>query len=114
MKRVILVAVITLLSLMFFTHGSARVLWFADFEQDGKTESFRRQANDPHNWNLNSENPETIWNTTGQGGSRVLTQTAEGCRISGNTPIPGSPQFADGTIDLEMSWGDDDSVGVTF
>ena len=114
MKNLFLGVVILLLSLMFMTQGNARIIWFSDFEPDGKTTSFPRRANNPENWNRNAENPGTIWATRKQGRSRALTQTAEGCVKSGNTPIPGSPRFSDGTIDLEMSWADDDSVGVTF
>ena len=114
MKTVALFTLITALSFMSLTQGNTRVLWFADFELPGKTHSFPKRVNTPDNWNLNVENPGTVWRTTTRGNSRALMQTAEGCVTSGNTPIPSSPQFSDGFIDLEMSWGDDDSVGVTF
>jgi hypothetical protein len=47
-------------------------------------------------------------------GERGLIQLTEGCAVSGHTEIPLSPEFTDGIIDLEASWADDDTWGITF
>ena len=47
-------------------------------------------------------------------GSGALHQTAEGCGISGNTPLPGVDNFSDGIIQAVFSWQDDDGVGFQF
>ena len=65
------------------------------------------------------ENAGTIWaegdfNGGKLGGKKSMTQTAEGCGISGNTPLPDVDDFTDGIIQVVFSFGDDDSFGVQF
>ena len=43
-----------------------------------------------------------------------LLNTEEGCGVSGSTPLPGTENFSDGIIQLDMSWQDDDSWGIIF
>jgi len=85
---------------------SAQVIFYADFE-DGIG------VNDPAQWV--PENPAQQWRIDNFPGSgKGLFNIQEGCGISGNTPLPGVTDFTDGVIQLNMSWGDDDSWGVVF
>ena len=122
MKRLKLFIII-MLCFTVIAQSSAKVVWQADFEGRESTHPIPNgRVNDPAHWNRNVENPETIWGITNyrqdwpatRRKGNGLIQRAEGCPTSGNTPIPESPRFRNGTIELEMSWNDDDSVGVTF
>ena len=114
MKRIHLMVLIALFSVMLIGHASAQVIFFADFES-GSTEAVPdASVNDPENWV--SENEGTIWAeaTEFPGGEGALHQTQEGCGISGNTPLPGVDNFSDGIIQGVFSWQDDDGVGFQF
>ena len=59
MKRIHLMVLIALFSVMLIGHASAQVIFFADFES-GSTEAVPdASVNDPENWV--SENEGTIW-----------------------------------------------------
>jgi hypothetical protein len=115
--------IVIMLCFTVIVQSSAKVVWRADFEgREFRDAIPNGRVNDPAHWNRNVENPDTIWDITSyrqdwpatRRKGNGLIQLAEGCTTSGNTPIPESPRFRDGTIELEMSWNDDDSVGVTF
>ena len=89
------------------------LIFFADFEEDSKKCVPNKGVNDLANWK--PENPRQIWKLAPfANGTQGLQQTVEGCGNSGNTPLPGVKNFTNGIIQLEMSWGDDDSWGVVF
>ena len=92
--------------------GDAQILFFADFEAGSKEAKPNQAVNDPKNWK--PENPQTLWSLADfANGTQGLRQTAEGCGTSGNTPLPGmTKDFTNGIIQLEMSFGDDDSAGI--
>ena len=107
---------------MAFTQASGKIIWHADFEPEAQAAIPGPAVNNPDNWNNNVENPQTEWGLTnyrndwpdtGRKGHGLI-QRGNICAASGNTPIPLSPIFTDGIIELEMSWNDDDSMGVTF
>jgi hypothetical protein len=81
-------------------------IFFADFDSG-------TGVNDVNQWV--PENPGQVWEVQDFPGSgKGLASTAEGCGMSGNTPLPGVTDFSDGVIQLDMSWGDDDSWGVVL
>ncbi len=94
--------------------GRGGTLFFADFESSSRKAIPSKAVNDPRNWK--PENPQTQWALADfANGTKGLMQTAEGCGTSGNTPLPGMKRdFTDGIIQLEMSFGDDDSAGIIF
>jgi len=94
--------------------AGGRPLFFADFEPGSRKAIPSKAVNDPQNWK--PENPETQWTLADfANGTKGLRQTAEGCGTSGNTLLPGMTRhFTDGIIQLEMSFGDDDSAGIVF
>ena len=94
--------------------GRGRTLFFADFESGSRKTIPSKAVNDPKNWQ--PENPQTLWEVADfANGTKGLRQTAEGCGTSGNTLLPGMTRnFTDGIIQLEMSFGDDDSAGIIF
>ena len=104
---IILFGVNLLFTLITDSLGADQLLFHADFETDA-------MVNDPRLWktdNLSS----TKWVISDfPGGGKGLQQTAEGCLVSGNTPLPTPIQFSDGIIQLEMSWADNDSWGIIF
>jgi hypothetical protein len=111
MTRTHLLVLIALFSIVLISHASAQIIFYADFES-GSTEAIPdASVNDPANWV--SENAGTIWAESDEfpDGSGALHQTAEGCGISGDTPLPGVDDFSDGLIQAVFSWQDDDSVG---
>ena len=114
MKRTYLTTLIALFSIMLISHASAQVIFFADFEANSTEAVPDASVNDPGNWV--SENEGTIWAeaTEFPGGEGALHQIAEGCGISGNTPLPGVDDFTDGIIQGVFSWQDDDGVGFQF
>ena len=114
MKRTHLMMLIALFSVMLISHASAQVIFFADFESDSSDAIPDASVNDPENWV--SENEGTVWAeaTEFPGGEGALHQTAEGCGISGDTPLPGVDNFSEGIIQGVFSWQDDDSVGFMF
>ncbi|MHC4464338.1 MAG: hypothetical protein ACYS30_23355 [Planctomycetota bacterium] len=113
MQKILFVLFVSCLTLFAIAKGEARVVFFADFEGDSKEAVPDKDVNDLANWK--PENPAQIWALAPfANGTQGLKQTVEGCGISGNTPLPGVKNFSDGIIQLEMSWGDDDSWGVIF
>ena len=111
MKRTYLLMFIALFSVMLISTASAQVIFFADFEAGSSDAVPDASVNDPANYT--SENAGTIWaiSTDFPDGGSALHQTAEGCGISGDTPLPGVADFSDGIIQAVFSWNDDDSVG---
>lgn len=114
MKRTYLMMLTSLFSVMLLTHASAQVIFFADFEANSSEAVPDASVNDPANWV--PENAGTVWAeaTEFPGGEGALHQTAEGCGVSGNTPLPGVDNFSDGIIQAVFSWQDDDGVGFQF
>ena len=113
MQRILFVLFVFSVSLFVVGKGETQTIFFADFE-DNSTAAFPNQdVNVLGNWI--PENPGQIWALEPfANGTQGLKQTVEGCGISGNCPLPGVDNFSDGIIQLEMSWGDDDSWGVVF
>jgi hypothetical protein len=114
-KFLALVMLIAALSLMMLGQASAQVIFFADFEVDSKDAVPDKGVNEVNKY---KGPPGTIWTLADfkgkGGGKKALKQTAEGCGTSGDTPLPGVTNFTDGIVQVIMSWGDDDSFGVTF
>ena len=82
------------------------VLFRADFENDKGDNTLAK-------WKPDSDGQ--IWEIADFPGSgKGLLNTEEGCGVSGNTPLPGTENFSDGIIQLDMSWQDDDSWGIIF
>ena len=106
-----------ILSLLFSFHAAGNIVFYADFEPGSKEAKPNAGVNDVKKYK--PENAGTIW-AEGDfkggklGGKKSMTQTAEGCGISGNTPLPGVDNFTDGIIQVVFSFGDDDSFGVQF
>ena len=111
MRRTYLIVFIALFSVMLISHASAQIIFYADFEPGSSEAIPDASVNDPANWV--SENAGTIWAESDEfpDGTGALHQTAEGCGISGDTPLPGVDSFSDGIIQAVFSWQDDDSVG---
>ena len=80
------------------------VLFRADFENDKGNNSLSQWVPD------NAGQKWVIEDFPGSG--KGLNNAEEGCGISGNTPLPGTEEFSDGIIQLDMSWRDDDSWGI--
>lgn len=125
MKTATLLAITVLLAFTMIGQANAKVIWYADFEPDDTTKAIPGpEVNDPENWNANVEMPDIFWDISDVGaeypdsgravGEKALIQITEGCAVSGNTELPFTPEFTDGIIDLEASWADDDTWGVTF
>ncbi len=112
MRKLLFVLFVTSLALFVIAEGESQVVFLADFEENSVAAIPNQDVNNLANWV--PENPGQIWafNDNFPNGSRGLEQTIEGCGISGNSPLPGVDNFTDGIIQLEMSWGDDDSWGV--
>jgi hypothetical protein len=117
MKTVKLFTLLAFLLLVCIAQSSAQVVFFADYEGGSKDAKPDKSVNDDGKY---KGPPGTIWAiadaTTSAGNSdkQVLKQTAEGCGISGNTPLPGVNDFTDGIVQVVFSFGDDDSFGLTF
>lgn len=111
MKRTHLMMFIALFSVVLISHASAQLIFHADFESSSSEAVPDASVNDPANWV--PENAGTVWAETADfpTGSMALHQTAEGCGISGDTPLPGVDSFSDGIIQAVFSWQDDDGVG---
>lgn len=111
MKRTYLLMLISLFSVMLISTASAQIIFFADFEAGSSDAVPDASVNDPGNWV--PENDGTTWvsSTDFPDGGSALHQSAEGCGISGDTPLPGVDDFSDGIIQAVFSWNDDDSVG---
>ena len=113
MRALRLFTLIALFTLMMLGQVYAQVLFFADFEPNPKDAKPNAAVN-----NLASWKPENVGQTMiiadFPGSGKGLRQTAEGCGTSGNMPLPGVTNFTDGIIQVELSWGDDDSWGVMF
>ena len=111
MRRTYLLVLIALFSTMLISHASAQVIFYADFEVSGSKAIPDVSVNDPANWK--PENTGTVWVASDEfpDGGGALHQSAEGCGISGDTPLPGVADFSDGIIQAVFSWQDDDSVG---
>lgn len=104
-------------SLLFSFHAAGNIVFYADFEPGSKEAKPNAGVNDVKKYK--PENAGTIWaeadfNGGKIGGKGAMSQTAEGCGISGNTPLPGVDDFTDGIIQVVFSFGDDDSFGVQF
>jgi len=113
MKRTLFILFTLSLALSVIAKGQAQVVFFADFEDDSKDAIPNQDVNDVANWD--PDNAGQVWAIGAfPNGTDGLKQTVEGCGISGNTPLPGVDDFSDGIIQLEMSWGDDDSWGIVF
>ena len=113
--RLLLSILIFSLSITFYATGN--IVFYADFEPNSKETKPNAAVNDVKNYK--PENAGTIWAADdfegGKiGGKKSMKQTAEGCGISGNTPLPGVDDFTDGIIQVVFSFGDDDSFGVQF
>ena len=112
-----LVFLIFILSLLFAFHAAANIVFYADFEAGSKEAKPNANVNNVKNYK--PENAGTVWddaefNGGKIGGKGAMAQTAEGCGISGNTPLPDVDDFTDGIIQVVFSFGDDDSFGVQF
>lgn len=108
---------ILILSLLVSFHASGQIVFYADFEPGSKDAIPNADVNNTNNYK--PENAGTIWGEAdfeggNLGGATALAQTAEGCGISGNTPLPDLDNFTDGVIQMVFSFGDDDSVGLQF
>ena len=108
---------ILVLTLSISLHAVGNIVFYADFEPGSKEAKPNAGVNDVKKYK--PENAGTIWaegdfNGGNLGGKKSMTQTAEGCGISGNTPLPGVDDFTDGIIQVVFSFGDDDSFGVQF
>ena len=114
MRRTYLIVFIALFSVMLISHASAQIIFYADFEAGSSEAIPDASVNDPANWV--PENAGTVWAESGEfpDGGSALHQTAEGCGISGDTPLPGVDSFSDGIIQAVFSWQDDDGVGFQF
>ena len=114
MKRTYLTMLIALFSIVLISHASAQLIFHADFEASSSEAVPDASVNDPANWV--PENAGTIWVESAEfpDGGSALHQSAEGCGISGNTPLPGVDSFSDGIIQAVFSWQDDDGVGFQF
>ncbi len=105
------------LSLFVSLHATGQVVFYADFEPGSKEAKPNANVNNVKSYK--PENAGTVWaagdfNGGKIGGKKSMTQTAEGCGISGNTELPGVDNFTDGIIQVVFSFGDDDSFGVQF
>lgn len=105
------------LSLFVSFNATGQVVFYADFEPGSKEVKPDAGVNDIKKYK--AENAGTIWGDAdfkgGKiGGKKAMAQTAEGCGISGNTPLPGVDDFTDGIVQVVFSFGDDDSFGVQF
>ena len=111
MSRTYLIVFIALFSVMLISHASAQIIFYADFEAGSSEAIPDASVNDPANWE--PENAGTVWVESDEfpDGGSALHQSAEGCGISGDTPLPGVDNFSDGIIQAVFSWQDDDSVG---
>lgn len=111
MKRTYLTMFIALFSVMLISHASAQLIFHADFEAGSSEAVPDASVNDPANWV--PENAGTVWVESAEfpDGSNALHQSAEGCGISGDTPLPGVDGFSDGIVQAVFSWQDDDGVG---
>ncbi len=100
-KTTLLCALIALAALLVLQPATAQIIFSEDFE-----------GSDP-GWA--PDNGGQIWEITPDfpNGTAGYLNTVEGCGNSGNTPI-GFDNFSDGIIQLEMSWGDDDSWGIVL
>ena len=109
---------ILILSLAVSLHATGQVVFYADFEPGSKEAIPDAGVNDVKKYK--GESAGTIWAdadfTAGGklGGKGAMAQTAEGCGISGNTPLPDLKNFTDGIIQVVFSFGDDDSFGAQF
>ncbi len=114
MRRTYLIVFIVLFSVMLISHASAQIIFYADFESGSSEAIPDASVNDPANWV--PENAGTIWVESDEfpDGTGALHQSAEGCGISGDTPLPGVDSFSDGIIQAVFSWQDDDGVGFQF
>ena len=114
MRRTYLTVFIALLLVMLVDRAISQIIFYADFEPDSSEAIPDDSVNDPANYV--PENAGTVWTLSDEfpGGGTALHQTAEGCDISGNTPLPGVDRFSDGLIQAVFSWQDDDSVGFQF
>ena len=105
------------LSLFVSFHATGQVVFYADFEPGSKEVIPDAGVNDIKKYK--PENAGTIWAAQDfeggkLGGKKSMAQTAEGCGISGNTPLPGVDDFSDGIVQMVFSFGDDDGVGLQF
>ena len=114
MRTTRFVMLMVLFSIVLIGHASAQVIFYADFEGNSSEAVPDASVNDPANWV--SENEGTVWVESAEfpDGTGALHQSAEGCGISGNTPLPGVDNFSDGIIQAVFSWQDDDGVGFQF
>ena len=113
MQRVLIFLFVFGLAFFVAAKGDAQIIFFADFEDNSVAAFPNQDSNDLANWV--PENPGQVWALDAfPNGTQGMLNTIEGCGNSGDTPIPGVDNFSDGIIQLEMSWGDDDSWGVTL
>ena len=114
MRKTYLTVFIAMLLVMLVDRAISQIIFYADFEPDSSEAIPDDSVNDPANYV--PENAGTVWTLSDEfpGGGTALHQTAEGCDISGNTPLPGVDWFSDGLIQAVFSWQDDDSVGFQF
>ncbi len=115
--KIRLFLLILILSVFVSLHATGQVVFFADFEPGSNDAVPDDGVNDIKKYK--AENAGTIWAEQDfkggkLGGTKAMAQTAEGCGISGNTPLPGVTNFTDGIVQMVFSFGDDDSVGLQF
>jgi len=94
--------------------ASAQIVFFADFEDNSSAAVPGPEVNELGAWV--PDNGGQTWELADHPGTgnQGLFNANEGCGTSGNTPLPGVTNFSDGTIQLIMSTGDDDSWGIVF
>ena len=101
-KITLMCALVALAALLAFQPAIAQTIFFEDFESTDGSDWIADNAG--QKWAIDAF----------PNGTQGLRNTEEGCGLSGNTPIPGVTNFSDGVIQLEMSWGDDDSWGIVM
>ncbi len=111
------ILLISAMILLVSLTANGQIAFYADFEPNSKDAKPNADVNNIKNYK--PENGGTIWADAdfeggNLGGTKAMAQTAEGCGISGNTPLPGVDDFTDGIIQVIFSFGDDDSFGVQF
>lgn len=113
-----IVILISILLLLLSCGVQARLLFFADFEEPGKTQAFPNDSvNDIENWECSNNAQE--WKIVGGPNStNAIAQTTEGEAANGETLLPDpngtNGQWRDVVIEFEASWKDDDAHAVLF
>lgn len=96
------------------TPALAQIAFFADFEDNGKAAIPGAEVNDITNWDVEAPGQVLAVENHPTNGSLAMKITVEGCGTSGVFMPPGSDDFKNGIIQVEMNAGDDDSFGIVF